>query len=76
MKPITLAEAKALKPGQIIYDMTLKNHDKTPARWRVNGQVQTWKRDSSRVRVPLKHGLYAYEQLHNGNLSQFSLTAT
>jgi hypothetical protein len=32
-------------------------------RWRVNGAVQTWKRDAGRVRVPVKFGLYNYSSI-------------
>jgi len=53
---ITLAEAKLLKYGEVLIDERGK-------RWRVNGSVQTWKRDESRIRVPLKHGLYTYAAL-------------
>ena len=28
--------------------------------WRRNGRTETWKRDPSRFRIPVKHGLYAY----------------
>jgi hypothetical protein len=28
--------------------------------WRRNGRTRTWKRDPSRVEVPIKHGMYAY----------------
>jgi len=27
---------------------------------KVNGKVRTWKRDSNRVEIPLKYGLYLY----------------
>lgn len=60
---ITLEEAKALEYGDILID-------KTGHRWKVNGQVKTWKRDADRIRVPLKHGLYAY-----GALTEFDFTA-
>jgi hypothetical protein len=53
---ITLEQAKQLKPGDIL----INEHGK---RWRVNGQVKTWKTDNERIRVPLKHGLYAYDAL-------------
>ncbi len=53
---ITLAEAKQLRPGNIL-------HDTNGKRWKVNGQVKTWKTDPNRIRVPLKHGLYAYDAL-------------
>ncbi len=63
---ITLEQAKQLKYGDILYHNELINNDKTPARWRVNGQVKTLKRDPNYVRVPLKHGLYSYGYLVNG----------
>jgi hypothetical protein len=54
---ITLDEAKALKSGDILIDEQGK-------RWKVNGQVKTWKTDPSRIRVPLKHGLFVYDALN------------
>ncbi len=63
---ITLEEAKALKPGDIVHDT--KGH-----RWKVNGEVQTWKRAPGRVRVPLKHGLYAYDYLTEKTLHLLTL---
>ena len=32
-------------------------------RWRRNGKTQRWKRDPNRFRVPVKFGLYAYDQI-------------
>lgn len=53
---ITLKEAQALRPGEILLDSRGK-------RWKVNGHVKTWKTMKDRVRVPLKHGLYAHDAL-------------
>lgn len=53
---ITLEEAKELKPGDVLIDSQGK-------RWKVNGKVQRWVRDPDRIRVPLKHGLYAYDAI-------------
>lgn len=53
---ITLDEAKELQYRDVLIDAQGK-------RWRVNGAVKTWKRDPHRIRVPLKHGLYAYDAL-------------
>lgn len=53
---ITLAEAKALKPRDVLIDRNKR-------RWYVNGSVKLWKTDPSRIRVPLKHGLYTYDAL-------------
>lgn len=57
---ISLAEAKALKPGDILIDINNR-------RWKVNGKVKTWKRDANRIHIPLKHGLYAYDSLNYYN---------
>ena len=58
---ITLEQAKNLKPGDYIYCKNSKTGK--PMRYKVNGIPQVWKRSPERVRVPLKHGLYVYEQL-------------
>lgn len=70
---ITLEDAKSLKSGTILYSLANYNRKGDPARYRVNGAVQTWKRDPSRVRVPLKHGLYAYDYLTEDNLHWYTL---
>lgn len=38
-------------------------HDKDCRRWRRNGKTQTWKTRPDEFRVPVKFGLYAYDQL-------------
>ena len=53
---ITLSEAKHLQFREVLVDSSGK-------RWYVNGKVQTWKRNPLRIRVPLKHGLYAYDAM-------------
>lgn len=53
---ITLERAKELRRGEVLVDSYGK-------RWRVNGQVQRWKRNPDRIRVPLKHGLYSYDAI-------------
>ncbi len=55
---MTLAQAKALKPGQsVCTDVGPKT-----MRWKINGKPKTWKRDPSRVEVPVKYGLYRYDR--------------
>lgn len=54
--PLTLGQAKELKPGDIL-------HTPEGKRWKVNGEVKRWKRNPDRIRVPLKHGLYAYDAI-------------
>ena len=64
--PITLEAAKKLTYGDILYVEDDFNSDGSKRRWRVTGKVKLWKRDPQRIKVPLKHGLYAYGELTNG----------
>jgi len=75
MKTITLNEAKNLKHGQIIYHTIHKNSDGTAQRWKVNGKVQTWKKDLNRVKIPVKYGMYRYDYITENELDLISLTA-
>ena len=72
---ITLAQAKALKPGDVLHFELRQNADGTCERWRVNGRVQTWKRDPDRIRIPVKHGLRDYDALDKHGLSFVHLEA-
>lgn len=65
---ITLEQAKGLRPGDILYHATTRNADSTAQRWKVNGQVKTWKTFPERVRVPVKHGLHSYDYVNEKNL--------
>ena len=65
---ITLDQAKNLTHGTILYHVENRNYDKTPQRWKVNGKPKVWKRSPDRVQVPLKHGLYSYGYLTEGDL--------
>lgn len=40
--------------------------------WRRNGAVQTWKRDPARFRLPIKHGLYAYGDITESDLTDYA----
>lgn len=33
------------------------NADQTPMRYRLNGMIKTFKRDNTRIRMPLKYGM-------------------
>lgn len=54
---MTLEDAKKLGYGEHVWFLAL---DGTAARAKVNGKAKTWKRDQTRVEVPLKYGLYEY----------------
>jgi len=64
---LTLYEARNLKPGDILIDQRGK-------RWKVTGQVKTWKlpKNQHRIRVPLKHGLYTYDALTESSFYQLA----
>lgn len=71
---ISLKQAKSLEHGTILYHVHNRNKDGTPQRWKVNGNVKIWKRDESRVQVPLKFGLYGYDYLTEHYLNDICLT--
>jgi hypothetical protein len=60
---LTLEQAFQLVSGDILTD-----HAKR--RWKVNGQVRTWKTDDKRIKVPLKHGLYTYDNLSGNDFDE------
>jgi hypothetical protein len=60
---LTLEQAKNLRYGDILCEVTVKGSDGNHRRWKVSGAIQLWKRDANRIRVPLKHGLYAYDAI-------------
>jgi len=70
---ITIEQAKNLKHGDIVYHVNNKNADGTPQRWKVSGQVKTWKRSPNRVKVPVKFGLYRYDYLTEDDLHLVTL---
>jgi hypothetical protein len=70
---ITLAQVKKLRHGQTLYTPGYYNADGTTQRWRISGQVKTWKRDPGRVRVPIKHGMYDNWYIDETNYQAFSL---
>lgn len=72
---MNLEQVKSLHYHQEIYDSEYSNADGSPARWRVTGKVQLWKKDSSKIRVPLKHGLYDYGEINQNNMFRFFLTS-
>lgn len=56
---ITLERARELQYREVLID------SRDGARWRVNGKVRTWVRMPTRIKVPLKHGLYDYGYLRD-----------
>jgi hypothetical protein len=73
MKPLTLEQAKSLRIGTILYHRVEKNSDGSPQRWKVNGGAKTWIHDSTRVKIPVRHGLYNYGYVTEFELDSVSL---
>lgn len=61
---MTVNDAKTLRHRETLVDSAGR-------RWYVNGAVKTWKKDPSRVKVPLKHGLYVYGYLTEYNVTEY-----
>ena len=57
-RPVTCAEARDLKTGDVLYftDHQCATDGLRVDRVRVNGAVKTWKRDPSRIEVPWRYG--------------------
>ena len=70
---ITLEQAKALKPGDMLHHVSKKNADGTPARYRVNGKPKIWKTRPNEVLVPVKFGWKGYDYLTERYLDNISL---
>ena len=71
LKQLTLARAKKLNYGDIIYEKGKYNTDGTHRRCRVSGKVKTWKRNKNRVKIPIKHGLDSYGYVTEDNINLF-----
>lgn len=70
---LSIDEAKNLHYGQTVYHSCYRNADGTPARFRVSGKVKTWKRDPSRVEVPLKRGMYESNHIDSSTANRWTL---
>ncbi len=57
---LSLAKAKTLQPGDVLFHKVNKNADGSMQRWKVNGKVKVWKSRPDQVRIPVKNGLYNY----------------
>ena len=56
-RAMTFEEAKALSYGQHVWFRSIQGDAK---RFKVNGAPKTWKRDTTRIEIPAKYGLYEY----------------
>lgn len=82
---MTLAQAKALTHGTLVHYTGRRAcaHTVGPrggvkvytVEARVSGNVQTWKRDATRIRVPVKHGLRESGSITEWNLDDWHLAS-
>lgn len=72
---ITREQALKLHYRDEIHNEELPCGGKYSNTWRVNGLVQTWKRDVERFRVPIKFGLRGYGEITELNSDQFHLAS-
>ena len=56
-RPMCLEEVRALVYGNTIW---ARGNDGSARRCKVNGKPKTWKRDTKRIEVPFKYGIYEY----------------
>lgn len=63
-----MEKAKSLQHGDILNPVGYFNADGTPMRFRVIGKVKTWKKDPSRVEIPLKRGMYEFVHITESDL--------
>jgi len=71
---LTLEEAKVLRYRETVYHGRYTNADGAPQAWRVTGQVKTWKRDPSRVHVPIARGMYEHHYIYEDNLTDWYIS--
>jgi hypothetical protein len=68
---ITLEQAINLGYGSHIQYI---NHQGRTIRLKINGKVRTWKKDQSRIEIPVKYGLYEYGILNIHDLPNITLS--
>lgn len=63
-----VTKEQALTANEFHYGTCTHEHVE---RWRRNGATQTWKRNTLRFRIPVKHGLYVYGNISNENQGHY-----
>ncbi len=71
---ITRKEVNNLKHGDILYHVINRNADGTPQRWRVNGNLKTWKTRPDEFKLPIKNGLWNCSYLTEKEVKLLCLT--
>jgi hypothetical protein len=71
-RPITLDEAKGLHYGD--HCQVLLNNGRAGT-VKINGRVKRWKRDTDRIEIPVKYGLYECVTLTNSDYTRLLVEA-
>ncbi len=71
---VSLEMAKNLSCGQIVFCLKFKDRHGIPIPCLVKGKVKTWKRNPSRVKVPIQSGPINLEHLTESDLHLVFLT--
>lgn len=71
---MTFEQAKNLKVGDILTHNYLKNKDGTPQRWKVNGKIKLFKKDPTRIEIPIKRRLFEFARLNQNNIDRWDIS--
>lgn len=55
----------------VFYHVSRRNADGSAQRWSRHGQTKTWKRRPQLFRIPVKHGLYSYQNITTAKAEEF-----
>jgi hypothetical protein len=76
VRPVTKELLATLSYGTVLHASPQRGPcGGRPERWRTNGQLKTWKTRPDEFRQPIKHGLYDYSYIDEGNAYYFHLEA-
>lgn len=70
---LTIAQAKAIRPGTMLYSTRSYNKKGQPHAAKVTS-IKTWKTRPLDVLISWKHGLYTYGKTDQTQLDQWALT--
>lgn len=73
---LTRNQALVLGHGTILYHITRKNADGTPARCRVTGCCKVWKTRPTEFKLPVKHGMYDSFYITHENEHEWAISPT
>ena len=71
---IRLEDAKKIMPGQILFCVKFKNLEGRPVPCVVYEGVKTWKRDPSKLKIPVKRGRRDFDCFTENDLDLLFLT--